>query len=80
MRKPEASGRALSPMFWRTAVFLQPELSRCARQEEEEQITSTDLLYRGSSLRPGWRPNRLSFSRIVKREIPSQRAALAWFP
>ena len=34
----------------------------------------------GSSGWAGCRPNCLSFSRSVKRERPSQRAALAWLP
>ncbi len=33
-----------------------------------------------SGSRASFRPNWRSFSRIVTREIPSHRAALAWFP
>ena len=44
MRKPEASGAGAFPDVLADCGAPSTELSRCASQEEEEQITSTDLL------------------------------------
>ena len=40
---------------------------------EEDQSQGSEAVL----LCAGWRPKRVSFSRMVRREMPSQRAALA---